>query len=352
MDVISSPSQPDVSVLMAVYNGQRYLEAALRSMMDQSLRNIEIIVVDDCSTDNSPAILQRLAAEDPRIRIITAPQNLRLAGALNLGLEHARAPLVARMDDDDISLPRRLEVQKRYLDAHPGVTLLGASIDWIDAQGDILRRSVRRRDTFAIRWMARFYLNLSHPSFMFRPALPDGSPVRYDPEVPLAQDHELVCRLLLEGAEMACLPDVLLQYRSHEKSASQARRAVQIATSRDVATDFQRADLPPELYAALKPLRDAYFAEPITEEGIAGCFRAARAMLKYDMATHPRRRTWLYRQSAQLIAWSLQRAGVSKPQIIKGFLRHGGMLLPALGMRFCETADLLPSALHSDPEIA
>lgn len=92
----SAPSDPRVSVLLAVHNGVAFVEEAVRSMMQQTLREIEIIVVDDASTDETPTILAKLAAEDPRIRRVTLAENRRLPGALNAGLEVARAPLVAR----------------------------------------------------------------------------------------------------------------------------------------------------------------------------------------------------------------------------------------------------------------
>jgi glycosyltransferase involved in cell wall biosynthesis len=145
------PSGPQVSVLIAVYNGLPYLEAALRSIMDQTLREIEIIVVDDASTDDTPAVLARLATEDPRIRVETLTENLRLPGALNRGLELVRAPLVARMDADDIADPKRLAVQKRFMDAHPDIILCGTSIRQIDAGGTYIRTSQRPRDAVCCR---------------------------------------------------------------------------------------------------------------------------------------------------------------------------------------------------------
>jgi len=352
--VASAPTGPDpqVSVLMAVYNGERYLESALRSVTEQTLRDIEIVVVDDCSTDESPAILQRLAAEDPRIRVFTAPHNLRLAGALNLGLDQVRAPLIARMDADDLCMPDRLEVQKRFMDTHPGITLTGTSIDWIDENGAFLRRSVRGRDSFTARWMVRFFPGISHPTFMFRPTLPDGSPLRYDAQLTLAQDHDLLSRLICAGAQIACLPDMILRYRVHGAAASVAKRAEQQAASRALSEAFQRRTLPPDIFDALTAMRDCFFdkASP-TPDRIAACFASAHAMLAYDIAQAPERAVWLRRQTAQLLGWTLQRCGASKRQIALGFLRHGPGLLPAMALRMLETKGWMPASLHSEPDV-
>ena len=350
--MLQQDAMPDVSVLLSVHNGARYLEQAVLSVMRQTLTNIEIVVVDDCSTDETPDILARLAAEDPRIRVVRPAQNLRLARALNFGLEHVRAPYVARMDDDDICLPTRLDVQKAYLDAHPDVTLVGSSIEWIDADGRVLRRSVRGRDSFSIGWSVRFSLNVSHPTFMFRIDLPDGTPLRYDPDCSVSQDHELVSRLILCGTQVHCLPDVLLQYRTHPNATTRTKHNAQMQVAKRVCLEYQQKTLPTQVFAALAPLRECYFDfAPATRERIEGCFAGARAMVGNDIAAHPERAVWIRRQTAQLLAWSLRRGGASAATVALAFLRHGPDMLPAIALRALETKRLLPAALHSDPRV-
>ena len=343
---------PDVSVLMAVHNGERHVEAALRSIMEQTLRNIEIVVVDDASSDGSPAILARLAREDARIRVLRCETNLRLAGALNHGLDHVRAPLVARMDDDDLAYPRRLEVQKAYMDAHPETTLAGASVDWLDDGGARTRQSVRSRDCFAIRWTCRFALNITHPTFMFRRALPSGEAVRYDPEMFVAQDYDLVCRLLKAGGEVVCLPDVLLAFRRHGGSISKKKGADQLRLAKGTCRDFQQHELPPALFEKLTPMRDAFYdMAPLGEVAVAEIFDAARAMLAHDIAISPDRAAWLRRQTAQYVFWTLQRCRMPGSRIGAAFLRHAPGLVPALGLRLLETRRMLPESLHADPSV-
>lgn len=335
-------------MLLAVHDGARYLEEALRSVMAQSLDDIEIVAVDDASTDATPAILARLAAEDPRLRVLRTGDNLGLPGALNLGLQHARAPYIARMDDDDVSLPGRLAAQKRFLDAHPGIDLVGTSIEEIDADGAPIGTGVQEKTSFAIRWHARFALPLTHPTFMFRARLADGSRPRYDPRWPLSQDHDFVCRLLLAGGQAVCLPQVLLRYRRHDAAVSQRRAAEQRSASREICEAFQAVELPGEVVAALAPLRACYFDGAAADEArMAGVFEGARAMLAHDRARHPGDAAWLSRQTTQLISRVLRRAGASRMAIGSGFLRHAPDLLPASVLRAMETRHLLPATMRA-----
>lgn len=123
---------PALSVVMSVYNGSAYLEVAVRSILTQTFQDFEFIIVDDCSSDDTPEILEKLASADPRIRILRLEQNRQIAGALNAGLELARAPLIARMDADDISYPTRLMRQMAIMDEDPDLVLLGTSIRHVD----------------------------------------------------------------------------------------------------------------------------------------------------------------------------------------------------------------------------
>jgi len=115
---------PRVSVILPCYNGEAYLREAVQSILDQTYPDFELIVVDDGSTDGSPAILRDMALDDTRLRIITRP-NGGIVTALNTAIDEARGQYVARMDADDVSFPERLAFQVSYLDRHPEVVLVG-----------------------------------------------------------------------------------------------------------------------------------------------------------------------------------------------------------------------------------
>jgi glycosyltransferase involved in cell wall biosynthesis len=131
----SATTGPAVSVVMPVYNGETFLEEALLSVLTQSLRDIEVIVVDDGSTDRTPEILAYVT--DPRVRVLTQP-NGGIAAALNFGVAHARGRYVARMDADDRCVPERLDRQVSFLETHPEVAAVGSSYRLIDESGAYL----------------------------------------------------------------------------------------------------------------------------------------------------------------------------------------------------------------------
>src|SRR5213082_3006291 len=128
---------PVVSVLMPVYNAQRYLPAAVESILGQTFRDFEFIIIDDGSTDRSGEILRKFAAEDPRIKLISRP-NTGYVVALNEALSCASGEFVARMDADDISLPTRFERQVAYLREHTDCVLVGTNVITMDSDGAMI----------------------------------------------------------------------------------------------------------------------------------------------------------------------------------------------------------------------
>src|SRR4051812_47715917 len=127
-------STPAVSIVMPVYNGAAYLAEAVRSMLGQTFEDYEFVIVDDGSTDRTPRILAEFERQDRRIRVISRA-NTGIVGALNDGIAAAEAPLVARMDADDVSTPQRLHRQVAYLLDHPEVVVLGSRVIGTDPYG-------------------------------------------------------------------------------------------------------------------------------------------------------------------------------------------------------------------------
>ncbi|MDO5758872.1 MAG: glycosyltransferase family 2 protein [Rhodobacterales bacterium] len=345
---ITLPPDPQVSVLLAVYNGRPYLEAALRSIMDQSLKEIEIVVVDDASTDDTPAVLAQLAAEDPRIRVETLSQNCGPARARNWALDLVRAPLVAIMDADDIAYPERLAVQKRFMDAHPDIILCGTSIRQIDADGTHIRTSRRPRDAVCCRWLSRFAPPLMHPTYMFRYTGALMPLPKYNPDFPVAQDYEFLIRLLGHG-DVVGLGDVLLDYRVHGTSITGKNWSLQKQKAREISMDYCEAELSKSVRDGLNPFWNAYFLGDITPK--TDIFSGLRRMLTEDLRRYPDHRAWLQRQTAQIALAALKRGGCTKGQILRAFATQGRDFLPALAMRALEIKRVLPAALRSDSNL-
>lgn len=212
---------PQITVLMSVHNGERYLRESIDSILEQSYGDFEFLIIDDGSTDETPAILESYAARDQRVRIHTNTMNLGLTASLNRGLELARGNFIARQDADDISLPMRLDVQRRILEEEPDVVLVSGRIEMIDEEGNITGkvRPARHASEPVIPWILLFYNYLTGHSLAFfrrEQVLEIGG---YNPTFLQSQDYELWLRLARLGRIR--VPEVmLLQLRMHDESIS------------------------------------------------------------------------------------------------------------------------------------
>ena len=202
------PAGPRVSVVMPVYNGAPFLQPAIASIVAQTLRDFEFVIVDDGSTDATATMLTAAGARDPRVRVISHPANRGAVAARNTALAHARGELIAVMDSDDVALPTRLERQVAFLNAHPDISVLGGSVQLIDQLG--VPGPVKTYPTLPglVAWSMIFFNSLAHSTVMARRACfaegyPDGG----------AEDYGLLARLSIR-VRMANLPAVLLQYRT------------------------------------------------------------------------------------------------------------------------------------------
>jgi hypothetical protein len=213
------PAHYPVTVLMPVYNAERYLAIALESVLGQTFAQFQFLVIDDGSTDHSMSILRRYARHDVRLKIISR-ENRGLVATLNEGLEAARGEFVARMDADDISLPRRLEMQVSYMEAHDDVVCLGGYYQLIDHRGRMLTTMTPPNEHAALEAQLLVgHTPICHPSAIMRRAVALGAG-GYDPKMMLAEDLDLWLRLG-EIGNLAVLPVPLVQYRLHGKSVSE-----------------------------------------------------------------------------------------------------------------------------------
>lgn len=220
-------ANPKISVLMAVYNGQTYLAEAIESILQQTWRDFEFIIINDASTDATPHILHTYAQQDERIYLFENPHNLGLTKSLNLGLGLAEGDYIARQDADDVSLPERFEKQLHYFETHPQTVLVSANADIINAQGDKVGALRRAEAPPVVKFLLRFYNHIgAHSAVMFKNNL-----AHYDETRRFSQDYELWLRLSQCG-EIAILPDVLLQIRQHEQNISHQHQSEQIRQSR------------------------------------------------------------------------------------------------------------------------
>ncbi|HBA86070.1 MAG TPA: hypothetical protein DCZ95_18450 [Verrucomicrobia bacterium] len=202
---------------MPVYNGAEHVREAMDSVLRQTFDDFEFLIIDDASSDATPEILQQCG--DPRIRVIRNKERLRLANALNLGLDEARGELVARMDADDRCQPRRLEKQVLHLEQNPSLGVCGSWIRKFGAENFVDNNypvGASRVKAFAL-----FNTPFAHPSVMVRRSLLAKHGLRFDVSYYPTEDYELWSRAL-ECFDGDNVPEVLLDYRVHGKSMTGA----------------------------------------------------------------------------------------------------------------------------------
>jgi GT2 family glycosyltransferase len=214
-----------LSVLLPVYNGDRYLEECLQSLSQQTLHDFEIVVIDDGSIDTTPAILESWVRREPRLQVHRQPHG-GLISALNVGLGLCSGGLIARMDADDIAHPERFRLQRMALDADPRIDVLGCRVTHFgdDGVGEGFRIYEKwlngLMDNDSIRRELFIESPLSHPSVMMRRSVLEA--VGSYRDVGWPEDYDLWHRLAASGARFEKLPQTLLQWRDHDQRLTRA----------------------------------------------------------------------------------------------------------------------------------
>jgi glycosyltransferase involved in cell wall biosynthesis len=208
---------PRVSVLVPVFNAERFLAETLASLTSQTFTDIEIIVVNDGSTDASGAIAEERAAADDRIRVFHQ-DNSGVCAALNKAASMARGNLIARLDADDLASPDRLEKQVAFMDANPKVVCCGSAMRYIDEQGAELRQRTFALTDAEIQAQIINRGCYAHSAVVYRRAAFE-SVAGYRSPFDSVEDLDLFLRLS-EAGEMANLPDHLCAYRLHSSQVT------------------------------------------------------------------------------------------------------------------------------------
>lgn len=221
---------PTVSVVIPVYNGQRYVSQAIDSMLAQTFRDFELILVDDASTDGSLDILRSYS--DSRVRVERNDRNLGLAPTHNVGLALARGRYIAVLDHDDWSYPHRLAEQVAFLNAHEDHVLVGAWAELMDAQGQTQRRRKRYPvSAEAIQAGLLFRCSVFHPSIMARTDVIREH--RYTERFAICDDFDLFVRLS-RAHRLANLPRVLVRHRRHDTRTSERKAHLKKGENLDI----------------------------------------------------------------------------------------------------------------------
>ncbi len=208
---------PTVSVVMPAYNAEKYLREAIESILSQTYDDFEFIIINDGSTDKTKEII--LSYSDPRIVYIENEQNSGICVTLNKGLDAARGKYIARMDSDDIAIPRRLETQVRYMDANPKI---GASGSDIEIFGEGITPYIFTQLHTPDECSAGLLFNscFAHPSVIIRKDILDQYNLRYKDEFRGLEDYELWWQISRHSG-INNIAQPLLRYRHHKAQVTQ-----------------------------------------------------------------------------------------------------------------------------------
>ena len=223
---VSSPlvtSHPKITVLMPVYNAESHLHEAIRSIIKQSFSDFEFLIINDGSTDRSVEIVR--SYRDPRINLVHNEKNLGLIATLNRGIHISRGEYIARMDSDDISLPRRFETQVKAMDKHGDWGICGS---WVRILGGPDSGTVQCYPTKSKYLLCELLFDspIAHPSIMIRKETIFKSNEYYDENFKHAEDYDLWCRLA-KITSMSNIPKILLNYRIHGSQTGSKHSAEQ-----------------------------------------------------------------------------------------------------------------------------
>lgn len=302
-------TNPTVSVIMAVYNGAALLPETLASLRAQTLTHWELVAVDDCSKDDSVAVLEALG--DPRIRVIRAETNGGPVVARNIAFAAARGRYVAGLDQDDISLPTRFARQVAYLDAHPEVALVSSATDFL-VDGRRLPGNWPRPLTPAlIDWLMLVQNPIAWSSVMFRADAARRLEPFERPEMRYVEDFDLYQRLRPHG-RIAQIDEVLMLYRCHAGGASKVFNGTMRAHAELLLRERHRAllgDAAPDIAGLL--VRHAMAREPVDDvETLNRMFAGIEALFEGFRAANPGADLAAVEREIAQLWWRVCRASV------------------------------------------
>ena len=241
---------PLVSVLVAVHDGEPFVRTALLSVLRQTVTDLELVVVDDCSSDGTGSTLASLA--HPRVRVLRNEAQLGLAGSLNRALDEARGRYIARMDADDAAFADWLERSLELLDSRPDLGLVGSGVLDIEEDGEPRDLHLHDAGRASMRWRALFSAPVFHNTAVLERELLETHGLRYDTSFGESEDYDLWTRVLAV-AEGDCIEAPLVLHRLHAQQASQRRGELQRTLAEEVSLRQIEA-VAPELSARLAGL--------------------------------------------------------------------------------------------------
>ncbi len=309
---------PKISVIMSVYNGEDYLAEAIDSVLSQTFTDWELIIINDCSTDGTDAILSRYAAKDARVKVHTNEVNLRLPSSLNKALGVARGKYIARMDADDICLPDRLQKQYAYMEANSDVAL--SSCRFMTLKNGVISSGGcgGKNDANAIKALLLVTNPILHPGIIAKAEVIKA--LGYDKNFTCTEDMELWTRFILEGYKVEILSEYLMLYRLHDKQITETT----LEKQKGEVLSVQRKYLAKLLCAMSKEQEDfyingIYFRKNTDIQAFLAFYKWAKSVNQKAKALSSESLKYAFFE----ILAEYKRKGLQKPQLIKAMLAFG-----------------------------
>lgn len=220
--------KPLITVLMPCYNAMPYLQEALESIINQTYTNLEILCINDGSTDETGDVLEKYALQDNRIIVVHNKENIKLIRTLNKGIELANGEYIARMDADDIATLNRIEVELNYMLLNPTVDIVSCGSWIISGSGKIISKKIPRKSSAVACFFASFfYVPIGHPELLIKTSVLKNNHYLNEPHVLHTEDYELWSRLLLKGYNLQNISDLLHYFRINSQSVSRKFTEIQ-----------------------------------------------------------------------------------------------------------------------------
>jgi glycosyltransferase involved in cell wall biosynthesis len=235
--------EPKISVIMTAYNSSKHIDESILSVLNQTFEGFELIVVDDCSTDNTADIVSRYVDRDSRVALLSNPTNLQPALSRNRALEIAKGKYVAILDSDDVALPGRFRDQYDYLEQHPDVALVGCAAEIVDDHGKVLGRKYFPKDFNKIKFAMLLSNPFVHSGILARKQA--ISEFGYSNEHLHSEDYKLYSDLI-KKYKIANLGSILIKYRQSAGSVTlkPETRQIQLVSANKVHYELINQYLP------------------------------------------------------------------------------------------------------------
>ncbi|MDD3012238.1 MAG: glycosyltransferase family 2 protein [Candidatus Gastranaerophilales bacterium] len=223
---------PEITVLMPVYNSEKYLKESIESILNQTFKDFEFLILNDGSTDQSVNIIESYS--DSRIRLIHNEQNLGLISTLNRGIDLSQGKYIARMDSDDISFPERLEKQFKLMEEKKDIGICGTLFQVFGKHNYIPNHP---ENTELIKAYLIFGCYIGHPTIMIRKSILEQHDLKYDDNFKHAEDYELWTRVI-KYSKFTNIQEILLHYRSHDSQICQKFTQIQSQNLRKIHFNY------------------------------------------------------------------------------------------------------------------